>query len=104
MKRLPWAIPVAALFVVSTASAQGDKEALIEDALSAAPSEIAADATVIDWDGNVLRKGTNEWACYPSHAEGTCPMCVDEPWNKWLAAYANGADFKTSHVGISYML
>jgi hypothetical protein len=40
----------------AASSATSDKEALIKDALSAAPPLIAKTATVKDWDGTVLKR------------------------------------------------
>ena len=48
----------ALLFLTSTAMAQ-DK--VIKSAMSAGPPSIAADATIMDWEMNVGREGTNEW-------------------------------------------
>ena len=51
---------VASCIAIFTAPAlaQGeDKSALIRDALSAAPPMIAETATVMDWDGTVLKTG-----------------------------------------------
>jgi hypothetical protein len=68
---------------------------------SAGPPEIAAHATILDADGNVLRQGTNEWTCMAAPA----PMCVDRQWMTWLDAYVNGRDeVEITAVGIAYML
>ena len=37
----------------------------IQVAMSAGPASISADATVLDWELNVLREGSNEWTCLP---------------------------------------
>lgn len=42
------------LSLFATAAGQ-NKEALISDALSAAPPKVAKTAKVVDWDGTVLR-------------------------------------------------
>ena len=57
----------------------------IKEAMSAAPSSISENATILDYpeDPNgekiVLRKGTNEWFCLPDnpHMPGKNPMCID---------------------------
>jgi hypothetical protein len=86
-------------------AADAGKEAKVLEALRAAPAGIAVHATVKDWDGSVLREGTNGWVCYPS-PEGmpNSPMCGDGVWEKFGQAWANKQPFKTDKVGISYML
>ncbi|MCC7272517.1 MAG: hypothetical protein IT561_07605, partial [Alphaproteobacteria bacterium] len=49
--------------------AKASKQALIRDALSAAPPTIAKTATVADWDGTVLRKGSGAYHCMPTHPD-----------------------------------
>jgi hypothetical protein len=69
---------------------------------SAGTPEIAAEATILDAEGNVLRQGTNEWTCM---AMPGAPMCVDRQWMSWLDAYINQRDeVEVTAVGISYML
>jgi hypothetical protein len=69
---------------------------------SAGIPEIAAQATILDAEGNVLRQGTNEWTCM---AMPGAPMCVDRQWMSWLDAYINQRDeVEVTAVGISYML
>ncbi len=89
------------------AEAQAQKEAMIQEAMSAAPPKVAANATITDWGMNVLREGNNGWTCLPSPpmlTEGAAPMCMDGPWMKWADAWANKKDFETDRIGISYML
>lgn len=89
------------------AEAQARKEAMIEEALSAAPARLAQGATVMDWENNVLRQGTNGWTCFPSPpmlTSDSAPMCMDGPWMKWADAWANRKPFETDRIGISYML
>jgi uncharacterized protein (TIGR02246 family) len=79
---------------------------LIDEALSAVPPSIAATATVIDVNGNVIRQGGGNYTCMPTPPEltGTAPMCVDEPWMAFTQAWQNRTDFSIDRVGISYML
>ncbi len=57
-------------------------QALIANALSAAPQSVAATATVQTADGRVLRKGTSDWVCMPDmpEAPNNSPMCLDAEW------------------------
>jgi hypothetical protein len=63
----------------------------------------------MDWEGNVLREGSNEYVCYPTappskEAGGFCPLCLDSVWREWLDAYANEQPFSATQVGVAYML
>lgn len=63
-------------------------EAMIENALSAGPADLAASATVVDLDGNVLREGTNEYTCMPDDPQvpGNSPICANDTWLAFIAA------------------
>lgn len=78
----------------------------IESAESAAPRSISADATVMDWDGTILREGTNGWTCLPDRSDtpGTDPWCVNDPWLSFLEAYVDRSDPTYDQVGVAYML
>lgn len=86
---------VVALTVPGLAFPQGSSYTKHPDkvasAMSAAPASIANGATVSDWDGTVLRKGTNAWTCMPDNPEssGNDPMCLDAPWLNWAHAWMN---------------
>lgn len=103
MLRTAVAAFAALLFLTSTAVAQ-DKA--IESAMSAGPPSISADATVLDWEMNVLREGTNDWVCLPDRpdTEGTDPWCIEGPWMAFLHAYMNGEEPEIDRVGFAYML
>jgi hypothetical protein len=93
----------------ATAGTTADKEALIRDALSAAPPLIAKTAIVKDWDGTVLRQGNDDYTCFPTHADKRAkgekePMCLDKVWLVWGDAWMNKKPFKTDKAGIAYML
>ncbi len=85
--------------------AEDDPEA-IADALSAAWPGMADNATVVDWEGNVLREGSNGYTCFPTPPmlSGTAPMCMDAEWMEWADAWANKKDFEADRLGIAYML
>jgi hypothetical protein len=68
--------------------ASSESEAQITSAMSAAPSSVSADATIVDWNMNVLREGTNEWTCLPDYTEigfsymlqGDSPVSNSDPY------------------------
>ncbi len=79
----------------------------LEDALSAGTAEMAAQAKVMDWEGNVLREGSGAYTCLPTppiFADGRAPMCMDGQWMAWADAWNNRGDVNTDGIGISYML
>ena len=89
----------------SPAAAEDAKEAKIARAMSAAPESVSKDATIVDVDGTVLRKGSNRWHCHTGLGPGDDhPMCNDDVWMSLMKALASKADFETDRVGISYML
>lgn len=99
------------LFVlVSVSNIFADEESVetrIARAMSAAPLDISAKATIIDVDGKVLRKGTNSWTCIPGVSlipGDKNPMCNDEVWMKWMKSVKENKPFTTSVIGVSYML
>ena len=86
--------------------ASPEQKAQIKSAMSAAPASISADATVLDWNMNVLREGTNEWTCLPDRAEtpGTDPWCLTEAWMDFLHAYVDKTEPTYTEIGFAYML
>jgi hypothetical protein len=98
----PFVAVVLLVAVPAFAQHPASVDDLIKQAERAGIPEIAADATILDADGKVLRKGTNGWTCI-AHPEA--PMCGDEQWASWLDAYGNKRDeVDVTAVGISYML
>lgn len=83
-----------------------DKASLIASAVSAAPNSISADATVMDWQQNVLREGSNGWTCLPDMPEspGNDPMCLDKPWLNWAHAWMTKTKPTHTDIGFGYML
>lgn len=80
-----------------------DNQAMIDDALSAAPPQIAETATVMNMSGEVLREGDGVYTCFPSEPPAG-PMCLDAEWMRWADAWMNKKDFKAESVGLAYML
>lgn len=104
LSRLCWLV-AASLFISATSLADDQSDA-IADALSAAWPGMAENATVVDWEGNVLREGSNGFTCLPTppSLEVKAPMCMDAVWMKWADAWANKKEFAADALGISYML
>jgi len=99
------AIAMACLAAGSAVAADGPTpEALIEDALRAAPPNIRDTATVSDLAGNILREGTGDYTCFPAPDGIAGPMCMDGEWRQWMQAWMHGEPFTASRIGISYML
>jgi hypothetical protein len=78
----------------------------IESAMSAAPKSISANATIIDWNFNVIREGSNGWTCLPDRANtsGNDPWCVNDPWVNFLRAYVKKEEPTYKGIGFAYML
>jgi hypothetical protein len=78
----------------------------ITSATSAAPSSISNEATVMDWDDTILRKGTNRWTCLPDRPDtpGNDPMCLDASWLNMIQSLKNKTEPTYSQIGIGYML
>jgi hypothetical protein len=88
------------------AAVAADTEALIKNALSAAPPAVAADAKVMNMKGEVLRDGKGAFTCFPFEGPGTGTdaMCVDDEFMRWAGAWMSKSDFKAEKVGLAYML
>lgn len=93
--------------------APGTPEWKIQNAMSAAPSSVASNATIMDWPAKAgeqpaqLRAGTNGYTCFPDMAEtkdANDPMCLDKVWLSWADAWQNKKPFKTTTAGLGYML
>jgi hypothetical protein len=97
---------IAALVTFPITGIAGDKSETMEDALSAAWPGMAKDATVVDWEGNVLREGSNGYTCFPTPANlsANSPMCMDSEWMEWADAWSNKKEYVADTLGISYML
>jgi hypothetical protein len=103
-----------AAVIVAAHQDDTDIQALIDNAMSAAPLSIAQDATIVDWvtdaDGKfvVLREGTNDWTCFPDDLNTPMnnPMCFDPVWMVWFYAALAGEDptLTVTVPGFAYML
>ena len=92
-------------FLIGPVTGSADDEAdLVADALSAAWPGMAENAAVVDWDGNMLKEGSNGYTCMPSPPTAGGPMCLENEWMRWAKAWQNKADFTAEALGISYML
>lgn len=82
-------------------------EQKIAVAMSAGPADIAKNATIAEMAGmngekpKELRRGTNGWVCYGAVKQ---PMCLDQEWQKWAAAWMSKTELKVEKPGIAYML
>ena len=97
------------LVLPNVAAAQGDSapdDARIASALSAAPADVAEHATVAEFDGTVLREGTNGFVCLPDMPDvpNEAPMCLDANWRELIDALQNKREPKYQGIAISYML
>lgn len=100
-----WIAALAALAPLLPTHAGAQTDSIVQEALSAAPSTVSMDATVMDWEQNVLREGSNGWTCLPSPPNITnAPICVDGPWQAWAQAWQNREPVEIDQVGIAYML
>jgi len=100
---------LAALMITTNVMASDIEsvETKIARAIKAAPADITDNATIMDTDGTILRKGTNDWVCIPGVGlipGDKHPMCNDKVWMKWMKAAAEGKPFTTDVIGTSYML
>lgn len=103
MKKISLLVTLSLVPLASYASELVDEK--IARAQSAAHPGISKDATIMDVDGTVLKKGSNGWTCMPGTKPGDDhPMCNDGVWTEVMAAAANGTAPQIDRVGVSYML
>ncbi len=115
MKYLTFLVFLSFILTVPVVHGQTQiKDALtrIEEAMSAAPPSISANATILDYPKEpggkkiVLRKGTNGWTCRPDnpHIPGYNPMCVDSQVFELLSAAAEKRKPNITRTGFGYFL
>lgn len=109
-------IVVAALTITTSAlgadakKAAPDDKQLIASAMSAAPANVAKDATIVAMeDGGkmrTIRKGTNGFTCMPDNpaTPGPDPMCMDKNSMEWVHAWVARKPPPAGKVGFMYML
>jgi len=97
-------IAVICAAFAGAANAQSASDAMISDALRAAPASIVDTASVSDLAGNVLRQGTSDYTCFPAPDGIAGPMCFDAEWRRWMAAWMGGKPFTAKRLAIAYML
>ncbi len=98
---------VVGLLMLCTTNVVADEatQAKINRAMSAAPSSISQNATIMDNDGTILKKGSNGWTCLPNVMPGDKkPICNDKTWMEMMNALGSKSDFTPTRVGLSYML
>jgi len=94
----------------ASAAYAADNEAIIANAISAAPAAVGKNATVITFDDKlqvvVLKKGTNNFTCIPNDPSTPSddPMCVDENGLAWVQAFLAKKPPAEGKVGFGYML
>ena len=89
-----------------------DTQAKIENAMSAGPSSVSANATILDnalddaGQFVVLRDGSNGWFCFPDYpaSPGNDPQCLDQTWLDWVYAFFAGDEPNVTVPGLAYML
>ena len=96
-------VSTIAAFLATVAHAD---QAKIDSAISAGPASLTKNATIKNWDGKVIRKGTNGWTCLPDIPAngGNDPWCIDQSWANLLDALANNKKPSYDKIGIGYML
>lgn len=88
-----------------------DTQKKIEEAMSAAPSSISADATILDTpvpgqEKIVLRKGSNDWTCFPDNPgmPGKNPRCFDKQAMEFFTAVMAREEPDITRTGFAYFL
>ena len=98
-------LAITALFISLSMVAHADQTDT-QSAISAGPHSITKNATIMRWNGDVLRQGSNGWTCLPDIPGdgGNNPWCVDASWQNLLDALSNNKAPSYDKIGIAYML
>jgi hypothetical protein len=100
-------VALAAIIVMAQ---DDDTQAKMENAMSAAPPSVSAEATILDVspEGEIiqLQEGTNGWTCFPDNpvSPGNDPICIDPNIKKCNDYKAAGVDPELTSPGFAYML
>lgn len=102
----------ASLAFISHAQAMDmmSDEETIKSAESAAPAELAKNATIIGFGSDMkmktLREGTNGFTCMPDdpNTPGADPMCVDKAGMAWAEAWMTHTTPPEGVSGFGFML
>jgi hypothetical protein len=99
-------IMLALASAVVLTAAPSDAQDIVRSAQRAAPASISADATIMNWDLEVVRQGSNDWTCLPDrpNTPGNDPWCVTDAWINFLKAYVNQTEPTYQDIGFAYML
>ncbi len=103
------AVANSAAVAVSDKATVSD-ETLIASAVSAAPSNVGRDASIVVMEENgtmrTLRNGTNGFTCMPDNpaTPGPDPMCMDENALAWAMAWVEHKSPTFGKAGFMYML
>jgi hypothetical protein len=102
---------LAAVALPTAASEDAPTDAqLIASAESAAPAEVAKDATIMAMEAGgkmrTLRQGHNGFTCIPDSPStpGPDPMCMDANGLAWARAWAGHEPPPAGKIGFMYML
>ena len=93
-------------FTIALIPASSFAQDVVASARSAAPASISREATIMDWDLNVVRQGSNDWTCLPDRpgTPGNDPWCVTDAWMNFLKAYVSKTEPTYTEIGFAYML
>lgn len=71
-------------FILTSHPAFANQRERIDQAQSAAPPSVSAEATIVD-NGMVIVEGSNSWTCMPDTFPGdNAPICVDGVWMQMI--------------------
>jgi len=108
--RLCFLLTVMTLTTMAGAARAADNDAIISNAMSAAPEAVGKNATIMSFDDQgqmiTLREGTNNFTCIPDDptTPSNDPMCVDDNGMAWLDAFVSKTAPPEGKVGFGYML
>lgn len=105
LRQSAFALSLTALLTPAPARAQST-DALIRNAMSAAPVSVAGRATIMDGTHRVLRPGDNGWICLPDDPAipNNSPMCLDAQWLDFIDAFMDKRPPTVVRIGVGYML